>query len=217
MDSARCPRCATDVHPPGVWTSAWRCPQHGEVHPLQPSRGPKQELLDDLSTRSPVPVWVPWPIPAGWLFSGVAEAGSPKTGPQAVVVACSGPNPAPHPDAPGERTAELLLVAEAPGVGLGAYLAGLDDVDPGNSVGQGTPHARIRTNGHTTALWHLDSAADRAVYVGEAGGVWLYLVLWPATAGVLLAESLHLTDVRQGTSGRAAVQPPAGAPSPKLP
>jgi hypothetical protein len=197
-----------------VWVSDWSCPEHGAVHPLLPPHAPTHAWLDDVAARSRVPVWMLWPLPTGWLFTGLAEAGSERTGPQATVVACSGPNPAPRPEAPAERPADLLLVAEVPGVGLGAHLAGLDDVDPGSAVGQGPAHATVRADGHASSLWLVDGAPDRATYVGEAGGVWLYLVLWPATAGVLLAEPLHLQDVRGMTT---ACRPPSGAPSARLP
>lgn len=183
------------------------------MHPLLPPHPPTGAWLDDVAARSRVPVWSLWPLPTGWLFTGLAEAGAPKSGPQATVVAFSGPNPAPRPEAPGERPADLLLVAESPGVGLGAFLAGLDDVDPGASVGCGPAHGQVRADGHASSLWLVDGPPDRATYVGEAGGVWLYLVLWPATAGVLLAEPLHLRDVR---GDPAAARPPAGAPTTRL-
>ena len=37
-------------------------------------------------------------------------------------------------------------------------------------------------------------AADRCAYVGEAMGMWLYVVTWPAAAGYLLEEGLDLHD-----------------------
>ncbi len=78
----------------------------------------------------------------------------------------------------------------------------------------GAPQAKVRAGGHPTALWNVGSAPDRATYVGEAEGVWLWLVLWPATAGVMVLEPLDLVDVR---SADAAVEPPAGAPTRRLP
>ena len=170
--------------------------------------------LRDVAARSSVPVWLPWPLPSGWLLAGVSEAGSPRTVATATVVALCGPNPAPDPAEPAQHPADLLLVAEQPGTGLGARLAGLDDVDPGDGVVAGAPHAKVRAEGHPVPLWNVGSAADCATYVGEASGVWLWLVLWPATAGVLVLEPLELVDIR-GADG--AVEPPAGAPSPRLP
>lgn len=210
----RCPRCRGSLHSPGPWLSDWSCARHGIVPPLPPSHPPTQAWLQDVASRSTVPVWMPWPLPTGWLFTGIAEVGSERTGPQATVVACSGPNPAPRPTAPDERPADLLVVAESPGVGIGAHLAGLEGLDPGAAVAAGPAQGSVRTDGHVSSLWLVPGATDRAAYVGEAGGVWLYLVLWPATAGVLLAERLQLVDVRTSPS---TVAPPCGAHSLRLP
>jgi hypothetical protein len=201
------------VRAPGVWSSAWTCPVHGAVVPLQPPHPPTTGWLRDVAARARVPVWLPWPLPEGWLVSGVAEAGTPKLGPVATVVACSGPHPAPDPGAGDGRAADLLLVAEQPGTGLGARLAGIDAVDPGDGVGVGPAHARLEADGHPAPMWHVPGAADRAAYVGESAGVWLWAVLWPAGAGVLLLERLSLVDLR---TADPAVEPPCGAPTPLL-
>ncbi len=109
---------------------------------------------------------------------------------------------------------ELVLVAEEPGVGLGARYAGLPGPDPG-FVAEGQAHAKVLAAGHPTALWWVDGSPDRATYVGEAMGNWLWAVLWPAdSAGALLLEDLILTDLRE-------VRPeidllPLGALSPRL-
>jgi hypothetical protein len=194
-------------------SSDWICGVHGVVAPLAVPHPPSAAWLRNVAARSTVPVWLPWPLPPGWLLTGVAEAGHPRSGPTATVVACSGPNPAPHPSAPHERPADLLVVAEALGVGLGAHLAGLDDVDPGDAVAAGPPHAKVRAGGHLTSLWPVDGAQDRSAFVGESGGVWLWLLLWPASAEVLLLERLELVDVRDG--GRL-LDPPTGAASQRL-
>ena len=208
-----CPRCSGGLSAPGMWADDWTCAAHGPVQPLAAAHPPAALWLRDVAARASVPVWLPWPLPRGWLLSGVAEAGTPRTGPTGTVVALSGPNPAPDPAEPSEHPADLLLVAEQPGIGLGAHLAGLDDVDAGESVVSGAPHAKVRAGGHPAALWNVGCATDRAAYVGEAAGVWLWLVMWPATAGVLVLERLDLLDVR---TADVAVQPPAGAPSPRL-
>lgn len=194
-------------------SSDWSCAVHGAVAPFSVPHPPSAAWLRDVASRSTVPVWLPWPLPPRWLLSGVAEAGHPRSGPTATVVACSGPNPAPHPGAPAERSADLLVVAEAPGVGLGAHLAGLQDVDPGAAVASGRPHAKVRAGGHPTPLWSVDGADDRRAFVGESGGVWLWLLLWPASAEVLLLERLELVDVRDDAG---LLDPPTGAPSPRL-
>jgi hypothetical protein len=45
-------------------------------------------------------------------------------------------------------------------------------------------------------LWCLPAASDRAVFVGEAKGLWLWALVWPETAGVLIWDGVVLTDLR---------------------
>jgi hypothetical protein len=62
-------------------------------------------------------------------------------------------------------------------------------------------------------MWALEGAPDRAVYVGEALGCWLWAVLWPESAGFLLIDEFVLTDLREVSS---EVDLPFGALSPRL-
>jgi hypothetical protein len=62
-------------------------------------------------------------------------------------------------------------------------------------------------------LWSLDGGPDRAVYVGEALGHWLWAVLWPAAAGVLMLDRLELLDLREPGM---TLDLPFGAASPRL-
>ena len=126
---AACPRCGRPLKEPTAWSSAWRCDWHGEVQPLLPAFSPSQDGLDGLlhmyrPGTAGVPVWLPWPLPLGWLVAGFAGAGDERTGVRACAVALTGPNPLGGP-------ADMVVVAEEPGIGLGAALAGLDSVDPG--------------------------------------------------------------------------------------
>src|ERR1700759_2233522 len=131
---AACPRCGRPLREPTAWSSAWRCDWHGEVHPLLPAFSPSRDGLDGmlrilrlgpthLETTGPdhagVPAWLPWPLPVGWLVGGFGGAGDERTGVRASAVALTGPNPVGGP-------ADMIVVAEEPGVGLGAGLAGLD-------------------------------------------------------------------------------------------
>jgi hypothetical protein len=110
------------------------------------------------------------------------------------VLACSGPNPlVVEPE--DVHAADLLLVAEQPGVGLAAHLAGLAGLDPGSAVGEGSPHLKLNVSGHDTPMWALDSDGV-AAYVGEAAGVWLWAIAWPQTALGVLLEQFELRDVR---------------------
>ncbi|MBO3750869.1 hypothetical protein J5X84_32755 [Streptosporangiaceae bacterium NEAU-GS5] len=201
-----CPRCFGPLHEPSVWSSAWRCGTHGDVLPLQPSRSPSRAALDALRTISRVPVWLAWPLPPGWLVSGFAHAGDERTGVRASVVALTGPSITHGP-------ADILLIAEEPGVGLGAGYAGIAGPDPGAGFAAQTPHAKVETRGHPTALWCVDGVPDdRAVYVGEALGHWLWTVAWPAEVGAFIAlAELALTDLREHD-----FEVPFGAFSPRL-
>jgi hypothetical protein len=106
-----------------------------------------------------------------------------------------------------------VLVAEEPGVGLGARYAGLDGLDPGAVPDGRVPDAKIHAAGHPTAVWSLSAQADRAVYIGEAHGCWLWIVLWPESAGFLLIDDFVLTDLRN--IGHE-LDIPFGALSPRL-
>lgn len=199
-----CPHGPHSIHPPGPWSSAWTCPDHGAVQPLHPAGLPRREALSAVTREARVPVWLPQPLPPSWRLTGATYAGDARRGGCATVVACSGPHIEAGP-------AELLLVAEEPGVGLGARYAGHPATDPGTSC-TGRAHAQVRAAGHDTPLWWVDGASDRAVYVGEASGQWLWVILVPESAGALLLENVLLVDARS----ELPADLPFGALSPLL-
>lgn len=201
-----CPRCGGTLHSPGLWSSAWQCDKHGAVPPLQPAVQPTAEIVHQVVARSAVPVWLPWPLPKGWLVTGVTYAGDERIRARATAVACSGP-------APLGGVGDLILVAEEPGVGLGSRFAGMEGLDPGDVPDGAPPHAKIHAAGHPTAMWALQGASDRATYVGEALGFWLWAVLWPESAGFLLIDEFVLTDLRDAGH---ELDIPFGALSPRL-
>jgi hypothetical protein len=203
-----CPRCGAVLQPPGLWSSAWQCDLHGAVPPVQPVMRPSTELIASIAARSKLPIWLPWPLPHGWVLTGIAVAGDERSGPSAIATACSGP-------APLGGMGELVLVSEEPGVGMGARYAGLRGPDAGMRALAGAPHAKLYAGGHPAPLWWVEGEPDRATYVGEALGNWLWLVLWPETAGALLLEDLILADLRD-VGGEIEVLP-VGALSPRLP
>ena len=153
-----------------------------------------------------VPVWVPWPLPQGWLVTGFTGAGDERSGTAGRAVALSGPNPLGGP-------ADLLIVAEEPGVGLGAGLAGCQAPIPATAS---RPASRTRPSRSRTTRprsgW--SRRISKAVFAGEVAGSWLWLVLWPDTAGTLLIEPLELRDLRDPTQD---LDLPFGALSPRLP
>lgn len=158
--------------------------------------------------HSRVPVWVPDPLPRGWLVTGQRHAGSTPGGACAVAVALSGPSPAGGP-------ADFLIVSEEPGVGLGARYGGLPGPDPAggpDAPGCGPAVARVHAGGHPTALWSCPSAPpDRAVLVGEAKGLWLWTIAFPVSAALLVEDDLTLCDAREWLG-----EVPFGAASPRL-
>ena len=185
-----CPRCAGPLRAPDLWSSDWRCAVHGAVSPWHPATTSSVEALAHLGADAAVPVWAVEPPLPGWTLGGASWCGDGRRGHPATAVAVCGP-------APLGGLAELVLVAEEPGVGFGARLAGLDGTDPG--LPEGEAAEKVIAAGHPTPLWRCDTPPDRAAFVGEAGGVWLWCVMWPADAGHLLAvEHVELVDVRDG-------------------
>jgi hypothetical protein len=173
---------------------------------MQPPVLPTSEHLRQVAAQSAVPIWVPWPLPAGWLVTGLAWAGDDRGRLRAVAVACTGPNPL-------GGTGDMVLVAEEPGVGLGARYAGIPGPDPGGQLASSPSDAKIETSGHPTPLWSVHGPDGRSSYAGEASGVWLWLVLWPETTDLLMLAPLTLVDARDpGFS----FDLPVGALSPRL-
>jgi hypothetical protein len=112
--------------------------------------------------------------------------------------------------------ADVVLVSEEPGIGLGARYAGLEGPDPGPALADALTHtaaqAKVTTNGQTAPLWLVRGADGRSAYVGEAEGLWLWAILWPADAGYLFAEDVNLLDLREESPGPLIF----GAPSPHI-
>jgi hypothetical protein len=145
------------------------------------------------------------------MVTGVAWAGDDSTGVAATAVACSGPAPL------SSGPADVVLIAEEPGVGLGARLAGIDGPDPGQYLAelvaaQGS-HAKVKAGGHPTPMWSVQTPDDRSAYAGEAKGRWLFAVAFPAPAGYLLAETPVLHDLVDWLPPELVY----GAPSGRLP
>lgn len=200
-----CPRCSAVLRAPGLMHSGWQCDRHGDVSPLRVVPRVSAEHVARAAATSAVPVWSPLPLLAGWSVTGLATAG-PERSATAVAITLSGPSPLGGP-------ADLVLVAEEPGTGLGARCAGLDVLDPGAAV-QGAPDARVHAAGHDTALWRSASSSDRSAFVGEAAGVWLWAVLWPPAAELVLVEHVVLHDLRH--AAHVGQDLPLGAPTNRL-
>ena len=123
---------------------------------------------------------------------------------------------------------EVMVVTEEPGIGLGARCAGTADADPGREIGDGPPAVQVRVGARPVPLWTVvheptdDRPATAAVFAGEAGGRWLWLVLRPASAMLLLRDEWILArrlrprsaaarDAVRGPPARLVRRPPAAA------
>ncbi|HET7736811.1 MAG TPA: DUF6758 family protein [Nocardioidaceae bacterium] len=190
--AAGCPRCAAPVSEED--DVSWSCRDHGGITPLwRAQHVGYDEFHDHLLSADPIPTWLPWPLPPGWAVNDFGCVALPGREARASFVSCTGTT-----DLDG--VVEVTVVAEEPGVGLGARCAGVDRTDPGADIGDGPAHVKVALDGHPAALWAVstsdsDAAFDRSVFAGEAQGRWLWLVLRPASAALLLKDDWSLTDL----------------------
>ena len=206
MPDLVCARCAGPLQTPEL-TGDWQCPTHGVVEPLHPALPADPHHLADVARSSAVPVWLAWPLPPDWTLTGVRRTGG--TGPgHAVAMSYTGPGMT-------ARLAELIVVAEEPGRGLGAAYAGLPDPDPGPEITHAPYDTRIIASGQRTPLWSVP-APDCAAYVGEAAGRWIWALVWPMDEFMVLHDDLHLVDARRPEHQLRLEGLPTGALSPRL-
>ncbi|WGL51471.1 hypothetical protein P5P86_16075 [Nocardioides sp. BP30] len=207
-----CPRCPTPVARVGEG-GRWACPDHGPVRPLWRPETPSYDgFVAHLDQAGGFPTYLPWPLSPGWAVTDFAVVGDER-GATATLTCVSGPSELDGP-------VDLLVVAEEAGVGLGARCAGTPGDDPGIDADAGPPAARLRIGSQPVPLWPVSSWEtssagpvgewDRSVVVGEAAGRWLWLVLRPASAILLLHEEWLLRDV--SGLGMALVEVPFGGP-----
>ena len=185
----QCPRCPSPVsETDGVWT----CADHGPIQPLWRVTQASYDAFGDHLTRAgEFPTYLPWPMSPGWEVTDFGVVGGPR--PRATVTCVAGTSPHDGP-------VEVVVVSEEPGTGLGARCAGTLHSDPGLQIAASSPTAKIRVGAQTIPLWTIstsdvDRTLDRSVFAGEAGGRWLWLVLRPASAMLLLADDWILGDV----------------------
>jgi hypothetical protein len=174
---------------PSAYDSSWRCSQHGPSLPLSVFERPDEAAVRHIRDRAEVPLWLPDPMPVGWLLCGLAAVGDARSKLRATVAACCGP-------APLGGNGEWLIVAEEAGIGLGAAYASSEHSAP-PAPSTESPPAKIGVRGHPMSLWPVpDTNPDRSAYAGEADGVWFWLICFPADAGYAVLEDLTVTDVR---------------------
>lgn len=186
-----CPRCPSPV---SEADDTWTCSDHGRVTPLwRPGVAGYEDFAEHVRRSAGMPSFLPWPLAPGWSITDFGCVAEPGRDARAAFVSSAGPS---EPDG----VVELTVVSEEPGVGLGARCAGMTRTDPGAEIGEGPPHAKVRVNGHPIPLWAVSTSAtdttfDRSVFAGEAQGRWLWLVLRPASAALLLKDEWLLHDL----------------------
>ncbi|MDE0778711.1 DUF6758 family protein [Nocardioides sp.] len=203
-----CPRCPSPV----IRSAAgWECLDHGRVDPLwRPTEVSYDAFADHLRASTAVPTYLPWPLSPGWHVTDFACVGAEPERSSATMTCCSGTSALDGP-------VDVLVVTEEPGVGLGARVAGTGEPDPGAAVHAGQPAVRVRIERQVVPLWPVsvsgaDGEWDRSVVAGEAAGRWIWLVLRPASAVLLLRDDWILRDAAQ--SGPHLVDLPFGGPAP---
>ncbi|MEI2716773.1 MAG: DUF6758 family protein [Candidatus Nanopelagicales bacterium] len=201
-DDPRCPRCGVELLAPTVMREYHACPTHGPVPVQHPPRLPSSATLTALAAESDVPFWVPWPLPATWVFAGIQVVGGGRQPIEAATLGFTGRGMSAGPS-------DLLIVGEKPGTGVGARWAGVPEPAPSLMAQPAT--TKIRTAGWPTPLWSLESPG-RAAYVGESAGCWLWLITWPDTSWSVFDLDLELRDLRDGI----AIDLPSGAMLPRL-
>ena len=212
--TAGCPRCREALE---TSESGPRCPVHGSLPALWlPDEASYDGFVAHLAAAGDFPTYLPWPMAPGWSvtdFGVVAEVTEGPEGeidPRATVTCCSGVSELDGP-------VDVFVVAEEAGVGLGARCAGLPQDDPGSELGEGPPAVRVRIGSQSVPLWpvstsEVDGELDRAAFAGEAVGRWLWVVLRPVSAMLLLRDDWILRDV--SSAGPELVEMPFGGPRP---
>lgn len=206
--SPGCPRCTTPIARAG---EGWSCPDHGEVPALwRPSEASYEAFADHLRASDGFPTLMPWPLDPGWSVTDFAVVGDRPERTRATMTCASGPS---EHDGP----VDLIVVSEEPGTGLGARIAGTVHDDPGTEISEGPPLLKVRLGNQPVSLWPVSTSAasgewDRSVVAGEATGRWLWIILRPASAVLMLGEDWSLRDV--STMGPPLLETPFGGPAP---
>ena len=180
------------------------------VPPLwRPDEASYDTFVEHLGATARFPTYLPWPLSPGWRVTDFAAVG-PQGDSSAAMTCVSGTSELDGP-------VDVLVVSEEPGTGLGSRVAGTPHDDPGSEIGDGPPTVRVRIDSQTVPLWPVSTSGssgewDRSVVAGEANGRWLWMVLRPASAVLLLRDDWILRDV--SGLGPPLVELPFGGPAP---
>jgi len=214
-----CPRCPSSLEawsPEGLAsTKGWSCPDHRPTPPLRrPDEASYDGFAEALATAGEFPTYLPWPMSPGWTVSDFGVVGERDPQRAKATLTCSSGTSA--LDGP----VDVFVVSEESGTGLGSRCAGMAHLDPGPDIGVGPPTVRVRIGNQSVPLWSVstvsargdDRELDRSVVAGEADGRWLWVVLRPASAILLLRDEWILRDV--SGIGPPLVEMPFGGPPP---
>lgn len=179
---------------------------HGPVPALwRAARSDYVSFSHHLRLSDDFPTTVPWPLADGWWVTDFATVHDGSRA-RATLVAVRGWTEADGP-------VETVVICEEPGVGLGARAADAVHTDPGAHLGD--ERLRVRVDGRFRSFWPVTGPAhegERSVVAGEVDGRWMWLVLRPASALLLLAGGFHLVDV--SGRGPSLLELPFGGPPP---
>ena len=190
---AGCPRCASPVVSEGEQV---RCLEHGLTRPLwMPGEATYESFGLHLRHSRGMPTLVPWPLGPDWTITRFASVGGGDEHVRATAVSCAGTSLLDGP-------VEITVVSEEAGTGLGRRVAGTVHEDPGEQIRGGRSEVRVRVGTRPVPLWSIstssaDSEFDRSVFAGEYEGRWLWLVLRPASAALMLRDDWILADVAE--------------------
>ena len=189
--TAWCPRCREGLERDA---DGPQCPVHGSLPPLwRPDEVSYEEFAEHLRLATDFPTYLPWPMSPGWSVTDFGVVTDDARGSRATVTCVSGTSELDGP-------VDVFVVAEEAGVGLGARVASIVGDDPGHEIGDGPAMVRVRIASQQVPLWSVstsgsDAEFDRSVFAGEASGRWLWIVLRPASAMLLLRDDWILRDV----------------------
>ena len=203
-----CPRCSAPV---SETADGWTCVEHGAIDPIwRPRESSYETFTDHLRAAGDFPTYLPWPMSPGWRVTDFAVVGAEPNRTRATMTCCSGTSQLDGP-------VDVIVVTEEAGTGLGSRIAGTVHDDPGSDIGEGPPAVKVRIDSQVVNLWPVSTSAasvewDRSVVAGEARGRWLWLVLRPASAMLLLRDDWILRDI--SGAGPQLVEMPFGGPAP---
>ncbi len=181
---------------------------HGTIHPLwRPDAAGYDTFAELVGRADDLPTYLPGPMSPGWSISDFGCVASEDKA-YATVTTTVGTSDLDGP-------VEVTVISEDPGVGLGSRCAGTAYDDPGEQIGLGQHAIHVRAGGRAVPMWTVDSSIDddlfaKSVFAGEADGRWLWLVIRPASAALLLRDEWLLADVT-GFGPEALEMPFGGA------